>query len=168
MLAIVLLLPDTVWQSPRLLWSMRIGGAALFAVGALLQLVPLYWSPLGLASALEGVVMMPLPFGLAALDAPLIAAMANAPVLWNLVLIGLLLVPAAALLLAPLFARVRLILYLLALAWLIVLWVMFQGYGMVFSGMATDPNTAPLWLLLLVSGWLTVRQVHVSQKGMRA
>lgn len=164
-LAIALLLPESRWQSPRLLWAMRSGGAVLFAVGALLQLAPLYWSPLGLASVLESEVMMPLPFGLAALQAPLIASMANAPTLWNLALIGILLVPAAALLVAPLFARGSRIFYLLALAWLVALWIVFQGYGMVFSGMATDPNTAPLWLLLLVPGWLTVRQVHASTRG---
>ncbi|HEX8730877.1 MAG TPA: hypothetical protein VF725_02350, partial [Ktedonobacterales bacterium] len=40
------------------------------------------------------------------------------------------------------------------------LWVVFQGIGMVFSGMATDPNTPPLWALLLLPGWFS-RQARV-------
>jgi hypothetical protein len=99
--------------------------------------------------------MMPLPFGLAQLDAQLIAAMAGAPLFWNSALCALMLGLAVGVLLgrggaAP---------YLLALAWLAFLWAVFEGLGMVFSGMATDPNTVPLWALLLLPGWLAAVQV---------
>ncbi len=150
LLASVLLLQDAVWASPRLLWGLRLGGAALWGLGALLQVAPLYWTPLGLATVLQSVAMMPQPFGLSALDARLIGAMAGAPVVWNAAMTVMMLIPALALLFGR---RVR-TLFLLAGVWLLFMWVVFQGCGMLFSGMATDPNTPPLWALLLLPGWL--------------
>jgi hypothetical protein len=149
LLASLLLLPEAWWRSPRLLWTLQAGGAALWALGAVLQLAPLYWTPLGLASVLQNVAMMPLPFGLAALDAPLVASLANAPVVWNLALIGVMLLPAGLLLVG----RQRRLPYLVLFAWILFLWVVFQGGGMLLSGMSTDPNTPPLWVLLLLPGW---------------
>jgi hypothetical protein len=45
LLAATLLLPRTVWSSPGLLATLRVGGGALWAMGALLQLGPPFWSP---------------------------------------------------------------------------------------------------------------------------
>lgn len=148
LLASALLLPASIWASPHLLRALQVGGGIVLGFGGLLQLAPLYWSPLGLASVLQTEAMMPLPFGLDALDAHLIASMASAPVVWNAALCALLLVPAIALL----FGRVSKILYLVTLAWLLFVWMIFQGCGMIFSGMATDPNTPVLWALFFVPG----------------
>jgi hypothetical protein len=152
LLAAALLLPDTAWSSPRLLPALRVTSGALWALGAMLQLAPLYWSPLGLASVLQNVAMMPLPAGLGGIDAQLVAAMAAAPALWNAALCAIMFGVGVAVALgrggkAP---------YIIALIWLVFVWVVFQGFGMIFSNMGTDPNTAPVWALLLLTGWLAL------------
>lgn len=152
LLAGALLLPSAVWSSRHFLLVLRRAVGALWAVGALLQLAPLYWSPLGLASVLQNVAMMPLPSGLAALDAQLVASMASAPALWNGAMSAVMFGLAGAFLLG----RGGRPLYIFALAWLTFLWVVFQGVGMIFSGMATDPNTPLLWALLMLPGWFEV------------
>jgi hypothetical protein len=158
LLAIALLLPDVLWSSPRLLPAFRVAVSALWAVGALLQMATLYWTPLGLASILQSVAMMPLPFGLTALDAQLINAMASAPVLWNAVLCSIMIGLAGALLLGRGGKAIYVIaLVWFALVWLVFVWMVFQGLGMVFSGMATDPNTPPVWALLLLPSLFTER-----------
>jgi hypothetical protein len=154
LLAGALLLPHAAWSSARLLPALRVGAGALWVFLALLQLAPLFWSPLGLASVLDNVAMMPLPFGLGRLDAQLVASMAAAPVAWNAVLCAVLFGMAVVLVTghggtAP---------YVVALVWLLFVWVAFQGLGMVFSNMATDLNTPPLWALLLVPGWVAARR----------
>jgi hypothetical protein len=156
LLASALLLPESVWTAPRprLLRGLQVGVGALWGIGGLLQLAPLYWSPLGLASVLQNVAMMPLPFGLGALDAQLVASMANAPVLWNAALSALLLGPAVALLVG----RGGKALCVFAGGWLLIVWVVFQGCGMVFSRMSTDPNTPLLWALLLLPVWFAARR----------
>lgn len=153
LLAVALLLPDSLWSAPGLLLAFQVMVGALWAVGALFQLAPLYWSPLGLASVLQSVAMMPLPFGLAALDAQLVNAMASAPALWNWALFAIMIGLAVVCLLG----RGGRTVYILAFVWLALVWAVFQGLGMVFSGMATDPNTPPLWALLLLPGWFAMR-----------
>ncbi|HEX6544273.1 MAG TPA: hypothetical protein VF040_21130 [Ktedonobacterales bacterium] len=146
LLAGALLLPSSIWSSRHLLPVLRRAVGALWAVGALFQLASLYWSPLGLASVLQNVAMMPLPSVLAALDAQLVASMASSPALWNAALSAVMF----GLSLAFLLGRGGRTLYTLALVWLVFLWVVFQGVGMIFSGMATDPNTPLLWALLFL------------------
>lgn len=153
LLAAALLLPDTIWSSTRMLPMLRIGSGALWAILALLQLAPLFWSPLGLASVLQNVAMMPLPFGLSTLDAQLVASMAAAPVLWNLIIC----VVALGLAVVMISGRGGIAPYVLGVLWLLLVWVVFQGLGMVFSQMATDLNTPPVWALMLVPGWIAVQ-----------
>jgi hypothetical protein len=153
LLTAVLLLPEVAWSSPRLLLAIRFGVGALWAVGALFQLAPLYSSPLGLASVLQNVAMMPLPFGLTTLDERLVAAMASSPALWNAIFCATMI----GLAVSVAFWRGGEAPYILALVWLAFLWIVFQGFGMVFSSMATDPNTAPVWALLLLPGWFAAR-----------
>jgi hypothetical protein len=107
---------------------------------------------LGLTSVLQNVAMMPLPFGLSALDAQLVASMARAPALWNAALIATMF-GLAVVFLIGLGGRT---LYTLALVWFAFLWVVFQGVGMVLSGMATDPNTPLLWVLMLLPAWFVM------------
>jgi hypothetical protein len=158
LLAAALLLPDIVWTSPRLLTGLRVGAGCLWAVGALLQLAPVYWTPLGLVSVLQMVAMMPLPLGLTALDAQLAASMAAAPGVWNAALFAVMGSLALVLLLGrALKPTYILTLIWFALVWIVLVWMVFQGLGMLFSGMATDPNTPPLWALLLLPGWFASR-----------
>jgi hypothetical protein len=131
--------------------ALRIGAGVLWAILALLQLAPFFWSPLGLASTLQNVAMMPLPFGLATVDAHLVASMAGAPSVWNAV-ICIVTVSIAVSLLTGWGGTVP---YVAALAWLLFVWAVFQGFGMVFSNMATDLNTPPLWALLMAPGWVS-------------
>ncbi len=152
LLAGALLLPNALWTSPHLLIVLRRTVGALWAGGALFQLAPLYWSPLGLATVLQNVAMMPLPFGLSALDAQLVVSMAQAPMLWNTALSAAMFGLAVVFLLG-LGGRT---LYILALVWLGFVWVVFQGVGMVLSGMATDPNTPLLWVLILLPAWFVM------------
>lgn len=152
LLAGALLLPHAIWTSPHLLIVLRRTVGALWAVGALFQLAPLYWSPLGLATVLQNVAMMPLPFGLSAPDAQLVASMAQAPILWNAAL-STAMFGLAVVFLLGLGGRT---LYILALVWLAFVWVVFQGVGMALSGMATDPNTPLLWVLMLLPAWFVI------------
>jgi hypothetical protein len=158
LLAGALLLPDTAWSSRYLLVGLRVAVGGFWTVGALFQMAPVYWTPLGLASVLQNVAMMPLPFGLTALDARLVTAMAVTPIAWNAGLCAVMFGLALALLLGR-GGKAPYILALVwfALLWLAFLWVVFQGLGMIFSGMATDPNTPPLWALLLLPGWFAAR-----------
>ena len=52
--------------------------------------------------------------------------------------------------------------YLLALTWIMVFRIVFQGSDRTFSPMATNPNMPPLprWVLLLLSGWFAVCQLY--------
>jgi hypothetical protein len=150
LLAIALLLPETARPPARTLSMLRVGAGTLWGIGAFLQLAPFFWSPLGLASVLQNVAMMQLPFGLSGLDGRLVASMAGAPIVWNtvvcIVMFGMTLV--------LLTGRGGTAPYVVAVVWLLFVWVVFQGLGMVFSNMSADLNTPPLWALLLVPGWV--------------
>lgn len=97
--------------------------------------------------------MMPLPFGLSALDAQLVASMAQAPMLWNAAVSTAIMFGLAVVFLLGLGGRT---LFILALVWLGFVWVVFQGVGMVLSGMAADPNTPPLSVLMLFPAWFVM------------
>jgi hypothetical protein len=155
----VLFLPDTLWSSPHALAGLRISASTLWCVGVILQLAPLFWSPLGLASVLQNVAMMPLPLGLMTLDAQLVASIVGAPVVWNAVMCAVMLGMAAVLCIG----RGGRIPYVIAFLWLLFVWVVFQGLGVVFSNMSTDLNTPPLWALLLVPGWVAAGGPHAGR-----
>jgi len=82
----------------------------------------------------------------------LVASMAQAPILWNAAL-STAMFGLAVVFLLGLGGRT---LYILALVWLAFVWVVFQGVGMVLSGMATDPNTPLLWVLMLLPAWFVM------------
>jgi hypothetical protein len=129
--------------------------AALFALGALLELNPLFFTPLGLASVFgQGAAMsQPHLFG-----APIAWAtdLADArPLLVNGLVIALFALSALAVLLPATRGRGRALntlAWALPLAFLFVVWWLGQDFGMPFGGMATDPNTAvPLGLLVVAA-----------------
>jgi hypothetical protein len=116
-------------------------------LAALLQLAPTFWTPLGLAAPFGQAAMMPQPLWLrAAIDAVGTLA-ARAPVAVNLTLV---LVPAALALLLLLRPRAPLVLAAVGV-YLFLVWAFGQDFGMLGSGMATDPNSAPVLLLALLA-----------------
>jgi hypothetical protein len=43
-----------------------------------------------------------------------------------------------------------------ALAWFVLVWWLGENFGGLAGGVATDPNSGPLWMLLAVSAWMPV------------
>ena len=131
---------------------------ALFALTVALQLNPLFFHSLGLASVFGQGAMMAQP---RVLDAPirwLTDASGARPGLVNGMVIGLM---AAAALATPWITRGRLGVTLLAGLVLLLFaeWWLGQDFGMPFGGMATDPNTAAPALVLVLSGYLADRRL---------
>jgi hypothetical protein len=93
------------------------------------------------------------------LDAQLVASIAGAPVVWNAVTCAVMLGMAVVLCIG----RGGRIPYVIAFLWLLFVWVVFQGLGVVFSNMSADLNTPPLWALLLVPGWVAAGGPHAGR-----
>ncbi len=130
--------------------------AGLFALSVALQLNPLFFQPLGLASVFGQSAGMAQPRIVALPLVWLANASGARPVLVNAVAVALL---AAAALAAPWTAHGRVGQALLGALTLFLLaeWWLGQDFGMPFGGMATDPNTAVPVALLLVAGYLADR-----------
>lgn len=120
-------------------------------LAAALQLVPAFWTGLGLGTSIASAAMMPQPewlrwtIDLAAMEAT------RAPLVMNLGII----VISFGLGMALLATGHHRWLLAATIGWLAVVWWFGQGMGALFSGMATDPNTAPVLALLLWAGWRT-------------
>ena len=158
--AAILLIPERHWTNGRLFSTLRSGTGGLWLLGAALQFAPVYWTPFGLSTMLQSVAMMKQPLHLSSLDYSLVNAMGAAPVAWNLALIIIM----GTLGLALLTGRDGWLIYTLAGAFLLFLWGPCQGFGMIFTGMTTDPNTPPLLALLMVpcalASWHSSRSVR--------
>ena len=124
-------------------WARELA-AGLFAAGAVAQAAPLYWTPLGLSAVFQGATLMQ-PHWLVASIAPVVAAAFATPVLVNAALVGIMAVAAVGIWRGSRWG------YVLAGTWLLSAWWAGQGFGMLLTGMGTDPNTAPLLALLLVA-----------------
>lgn len=124
-------------------WARELA-AGLFAAGAVAQAAPLYWTPLGLSAVFQGATLMQPRWFVASL-APVVAAAFTRPVLVNAAFVGIMVATAVGV-----WRRARWG-YALAAAWLLFAWWAGQGFGMLLTGMGTDPNTAPLLALLLVA-----------------
>jgi hypothetical protein len=155
-------------------WRLRLGGAALQAgtaivvatllAGAILQLQPEFWGGVGLSAPVASNFMMPQPGPLRAAIGAAAGLAVRAPAAVNLLLMATLLSVALALVAAPADTAVL----GLALALLSLLWVTAEDAGMLFSGMATDPNTMPVMAVLLISGWAGARREDGPPGGGRA
>ena len=141
---------------PAKRWSSRSGLASLptlvvlctLVLGAFLQLAPVFWTALGLANPFGEGLMMPQPVLLrSAVNVGVSLAFA-APVAFNLALVLTMLGLAYLLFFWP---RNRQVVWAVII-FLAVTWVVGQDMGMLFDGMATDPSSAPILTLLLVSG----------------
>jgi hypothetical protein len=147
--AVLLLLPTSRWQLRYQRLPLPSFLAALvFLLGAALQLNPLFFTGLGLAAPFGQGAMMPQPaFILASLGAAADLA-GRAPLVLNLLLTLVLAGSGFALFLRP---ASRPLAFLLT-AFLLVVWWFGQDVGGLFTGMATDPNTAVPLALLVWSG----------------
>ena len=155
--AALLLLPAKRWSPrsglPSLPTLVVLGTLVL---GALLQFAPVFWTALGLANPFGEGLMMPQPVLLrSAVNVGVSLAFA-APVAFNLALVLTMLGLAYLLFFWP---RNRQVVWAVII-FLAVTWVVGQDMGMLFDGMATDPNSAPILTLLLVSGSMDLVTEH--------
>lgn len=149
--SLLLLLPRGAWQpagrrpaaAPALL------GAGFLLLAGLLQLQPAFWTSLGLAGPFGQAFMAPQPQALRAVVGAASGVAAGAPLLWNAVLSAGLL--GGGLLLGAGLGERHPVVVWGAIALLALVWLLGQDLGMLFSGLATDPNTAPALALLLWS-----------------
>jgi hypothetical protein len=123
--------------------------AGSLVLAALFQLAPVYFTSLGIAGPFAGAAMMQQPtFMRAMLDAVATAAATRA-VIVNVALIAVFVLLAVWLWLRPGKGAPYLVTALL----LLLIWVLAQDAGMFWSGMSTDPNTAPVLALALLAAW---------------
>lgn len=127
--------------------------AALLAGGALLQTQPAFWNGVGLSAPIAANFMLTPPALRAPLDAATAAAMA-APRVVDALLTGALLAAAAAAALRPAGRTVPAAICAL----LTLLWVMGEDVGLLWTGMATDPNTMPALAVLALAGFAGAAQ----------
>ncbi len=125
-------------------WARHLA-AGIFAAGAILQAAPLYWTSLGLSAVFQQVQGMP-PQYLSATIEPVVVLTHAHPVLANAVLVA-----ATAAVAVGVWRRATWG-YVLAAAWLLFTWWAGEGFGMILSGMGTDPNSVPLLALLIIAG----------------
>lgn len=123
-------------------------GLILVLCGAL-QLQFTFWTALGLAAPFGQVFMMPQPVALRDAVSAASGIADAAPVLFNALLVAALL--GSGVLLCCGGAEGRPALLWGALTLVGAIWVFGQDAGMLFSGIATDPNSGPALALLLVA-----------------
>lgn len=157
-LASMLLLAPPGWARG---WRLPLDPATIMVaitliVGGMLQLSPLFWTPLGLSAPFGSAAMMPQPLFMRQSIDVLANLAATAPLPVNAVA---LLAPIGLGLLLIAGPYRRWVLWV-ALLWIAATWWFGQDLGMLASGMATDPNSAPVLALLLVAGW-SARQAPV-------
>ena len=149
--AALLLLPEDRWY----LGPAKRFDVATLAVGlnlysaALLELRPMFWTKSGLAGVLGPELAAPQPTWLRTSLTTAISALRVDPALLNGILVALFLGCATLLLLRA----ERSWSVWSAFALLAFTWWLGQDVGMLFSGQATDPNSAPVLALLLYAGW---------------
>jgi hypothetical protein len=128
--------------------------AVALLFGAALQFSPVYWTGLGLAAPFGSGAMMQQPLFIRHSLAAVATLASASPVALNA---GIIAVNVLLGLLVWLRPSSRAALWS-ALAWLALTWWFGQDLGMLFSGMATDPNTAPVLALLLWAGFASHRE----------
>lgn len=139
-----LLVPEHWWTNGVAIVVLRRVIGVLWFVGAALQTAPVYWTAHGNAAILDAQIRLGGSIGLLPFFA---RGMALHPIIWN--------------------AAITLGMLVLGLAWwrdwpgrwtrwvmvgwLVFLWAVGQDFGMVFSGVGTDSNTALVFALLMES-----------------
>lgn len=162
--AALLLLPVQAWSDGRVtLWLERTV-AAFLLLGAGLQMLPLegFWYRAGLSGLLGQMASSPQP-GPVAVPIHVVASWTAAdPLLWNTLVFTLLVGLAVALLLGGA-GRVATGAGLLLL---LLVWWFGQDFGTLGTGVATDPNLAPVLAMLLVSARLGRLSAHPAPEGL--
>ncbi|MCL6595534.1 MAG: hypothetical protein K6V73_04905 [Firmicutes bacterium] len=137
--------------------AVAVAASAILALSALLQLNPLFFTSLGLSSPFGQAAMMGQPSWLRAPIAWAATAAASAPVAANALAVLLFALAAAWLWQRPT-RRWEGILLAVTLVWLGLVWWLGQDFGMPFSGMETDPNTAAPLALLVFTAYVARRR----------
>lgn len=156
----LLLLPEERWSWWR---DRRVDGATwtvalTLILGATLQVSPVFWTDLGLAAPFGAGAMMPQPLWIRATLSAATDLAAAVPIAANLVVIGVSLGLGILLISQP----YRRWIVSATFVWLAVTWWFGQDLGMLFGGMATDPNSAPILVLLLWAGWSVRRELGLT------
>ena len=128
--------------------------AATWSVGAVLQAFPVFFTPSGLSQLLLGNVNSYQPTWVNALmrwgAAHPAAHLAADPLSANVLLIAAMALTAAGIWVG---ARPRRVALVASVAFAALLWVFGQAFGMLLMAMTTDPNTAPLLVVLALYAW---------------
>lgn len=146
----VLLLNVQQWPKPDFLLRIRRGVGITWMIGAAFQAFPVFWTSSGLTSPFqESLVMTPVSIR----TAPIVAFIAwsgHNPILANFLLVA----ACCAFGYALWQGWGGRGFYLIAAAWLLWIWWIGENFGALAGGVSTDPNTAPLWALVLLPGWM--------------
>jgi hypothetical protein len=118
-------------------------------LAALLQFSPVFFTGLGLASPFASAAMMQQPLAVRHLLDGAANFAAQVPMALNIAFIAVFALSALWLYLRPRSPWP----YVTAATLLLLVWVFGQDAGMFWSGMSTDPNTAPVLVLALLAAW---------------
>ena len=144
--AIFLLIPGWLWEGGDVLrWLEEVLGF-LWIGSAVLQALPSagFWTADGLGGIFASAASSPDPAFLSAPIASFAASVAAAPVAWNLRFVAVM----ALLGIALVQGWAPLVTYGLAIAWSFFSWWFGQAFGMLGTGLSTDPNSGIVWMLL--------------------
>ncbi|WP_053960021.1 sulfocyanin-like copper-binding protein [Sulfobacillus thermosulfidooxidans] len=155
--AIWLLLPPKYWTSGKIAEWTRYLMAGIWLLLAFFQALPGsgYWSSQGLYNVFRYNTLMPQP---AILLDPITWAMHQSslhPVLFNSIIVAVM----AYLGVMMLIKRTGKLFWTVTVLWIFASWWLGQDFGIV-GGVGTDPQAAPLALLMMVGGWWYARKVE--------
>lgn len=147
----LLLLNDDIWRRPDGLLQIRRGVGLAWIIGALLQAFPTFWTANGLTTPFQqSLVMTPTsvrtwPISHFIAWASVHPQIANAVLVVGCLLFGLAIWKAWR----------GFVVYAAEGAWLLGIWWMGENFGALWGGMATDPNSAPVWALFMLPVWFS-------------
>ncbi|MDA8330110.1 MAG: hypothetical protein M0027_02665 [Candidatus Dormibacteraeota bacterium] len=166
--AALLLAPVELWQSGKARRIIEVGVGTTFLIGALLQTLPSegFWTPAGLRTLFAPMAAVPQPAFLSGPITALARLVATDPLLWNSVFIFAMLGIGVGLCLIGGSRGLTIV----ALVWTAFAWWFGQDFGMFGTGVATDPNLAPLMAVLLLTAqlssdglWRALGRIHPRQ-----
>ena len=154
--AVLLLLPEVLWQSGRVGQVVQRTLAIWWIAMAVLQALPQsgFWTSSGLLAIFGNSATVQQPWVLAAPVQAFALLVVNHAALLNLLFV-LLLLSLGLLHLLPAWPKWTLD---ISLIWLLWSWWFGQDFGTLFAGLGTDVNTAPALILLTLAGWLAKKQ----------
>ena len=145
----LLLAPPSVWEQRRVGRWVELGLGALFLLGALAQMLPAegFWSGAGLGPTLTSLAATPQPTWISGPILGLAHLAQSQPFLVNTCFLVILGAMGTALLLGGAGRPTT----TLGLVLLFLIWWLGQDFGTLGTGIATDPNLAPLLAVLLLA-----------------